>query len=223
MNRLYLFIILFGSVVPLAIAASAPSDCRDPKHVHKETKFCIYDISYPAISNSKIECEVRKWIDKEAKDFDADGDSLDLDIHRKNEFWITSDVFDSGKIESVVVENYQYAQGANGSTDVKTFTFDIKTGHLYELFDVLDNRQDWFKSLRPFIIKKEDELDTVIRIDEENSTSGIFKSFAIDNGELILCFDQEAVAAHSDGVVKIRIPLNQIKKVLKPPFDNLSK
>ena len=197
-------------------AENTSNNCAGDQHVHRENKNCIYDISYPVLSNKKSECVVRKWIDKEASDYQDWGD-LDPEMGRKNEFWITCETFNSKTTESVVIQEYQYDQGANGSTVVKSFTFDVKSGKEYKLFDVLDSNKDWFGALLPFINKYMNSNTQVI-ITRENATSDIFKSAAIDGEDLVIYFDQETVGPHSSGVVKIRFPMKSLKGVLKVPF-----
>ncbi len=205
-------------------ASDVSSDCTGPMKIHKETKACIFDVEYPKLSNSQKECEVRKWIDDAAHHFSYEGMDLDPDMHRKNECWISSDVTQSGVFESVEIEDYEYEQGANGSASVKTFVYDIKTGKEIELFDVLDPKKNWHRALNPFFYKFIDadlpshQLD-IYRLDGGlDSDPSVFKSFVLDEKNLILYFDQESVAPHSSGVVKIVIPMTEIKSVLTDSF-----
>jgi hypothetical protein len=128
-------------------------------------------------------------------------------------------VFCSDCWDSVKIEEYVYAQGANGSTDVKTFTWDSKTGEAIELFDIIDATKKWHEALNPFFVKLNDTDQPthhvfLFRLDD----TAVFKSFVLDNKNLVLFFDQEAVAPHSSGVISVAIPMSAIKNVLKDSF-----
>jgi hypothetical protein len=179
---------------------------------------CIFDITYPVLSNREMNCKVRKWIDEQRKE-NGDGAELDPNMDRKNEFWITNEVYQSGDLESVAIENYQYDQGANGSTVVKTFTDDVNTGRQFDLFDILDPKKNWFGALKPFIDDLAESSSGMVNITKEDIGAGFFKTSSIvDNGVLVIYFDQEQVAPHSRGVIKLRVPLNKINSVLTPLF-----
>jgi hypothetical protein len=218
---LYLpFVILFILLLcpsNLILGKEADKGCVGKMHIHQETKMCIFDITYPILSNLELNCRVRKWIDEQRKEH-GDGAELDPNMDRKNEFWITNEVYQSGDLESVVIENYQYDQGANGSTLIKTFTADVKTSMEFDLFDILDSKKDWFGALQPFINDLNENSSGMINITDDDVRSGYFKSSIVDKEELVILFDQEEVAPHSSGVVKLRIPLKKISSVLMPLF-----
>lgn len=220
--RISIFSIVLGGL--FLINSIQAKDCTGPLKVHKETKTCIFDIEYPKVSNTGKECEIRNWIDQEMTQLDDGNVDLDPEMHRKNEFWVTSDIYDSGGWESVKIEEYVYAQGANGSTDVKTFTWNSKTGKALDLFDIIDSKKKWHLVLNPFFEKLND-TDNPSHTVFMNSLDGgpdtdpsVFQSFVLDGKNLILFFDQESVAPHSSGVISVSIPLTAIKDVMKDSF-----
>jgi hypothetical protein len=113
------------------------------RHVRLESPDCLYDITYPAVSNPRAARAVQSWIDGERAEFKSVPALRRGKGAPPKQFWTTCRIFHSPGTESVVLENDRYAGGAQ-EIRVKTFTDDPRTGRLLGLFDLLDGKRDWF-------------------------------------------------------------------------------
>jgi len=211
--------ISFGAT-PTKTETSANPKCPGPLHTHEETKNCIFDIKYPTLSNPEMECKIRSWIDQYVKE-NGDGPELDPEAHQKNALWIKPEVYRSKNTESVLLEIYEYAQGAHGETSVKTFVYDVKTGKEFSLFDILDRGRNWTKKLHPSIDKLLNEPDSSVIIGTDGRYLDSFKHCVVDGNELVIAFDQCEAGPCSNGIVRLHVPMKDIRYVLKPGFADL--
>lgn len=123
-------------------------------------------------------------------------------------------------ILSISVTYYEYTGGAHGMADVVTSNIDMKTGKYLKLSDMFKDGNGYKK-----IINK--EIKRQIDVNKENYFSQEqegFKSisndqsFYIKNGNVVVYFGLYSIAPYSSGIPEFKIPISQLKQVLKPEF-----
>lgn len=109
---------------------------------------------------------------------------------------------------SLIMYDYQYSGGAHGTTFVTTYNFNLKTGKLYKLSDILTSKTKFNKVTnyaKKYILNHPDIFftDNFILKDFKITNSN---SFYITSNGFYLIFQEYEVAAYAVGHPIIKIP-----------------
>ncbi len=123
------------------------------------------------------------------------------------------------KTESIIIDQYVYTGGANGSSSFKVFTASRATGKLLSLGNVIiPSKQEAFTAL----VKKElnewrPEGSTEIAVfpeDVNTLTFSSFRNWSYNDRNLILYFDKYEIGPGVLGAVAFPLPLSKIQGFL---------
>ncbi|MCM2271376.1 MAG: DUF3298 and DUF4163 domain-containing protein [candidate division Zixibacteria bacterium] len=123
---------------------------------------------------------------------------------------------------------YMFTGGAHGMTSVTTMMFDMDNNHLLTLSDLFVPRSRFADTLS---LLSRAELRNILgdMLNEEMLASGTepneanFSRFMLAPRDLVIFFEQYAVAPYAAGVQVITIPLARLAPILKPEFQAVSK
>lgn len=121
------------------------------------------------------------------------------------------------------IDTYTYTGGAHGGTTAETFTYD-RTGKQIQAADLFVNTAavDTFSGL----VKKhalalenyKDVINTEWLAESAGPDASNFKAFAFSGSDLIIIFQQYAIAPYAAGIIEVPIPLGELNGILKPEF-----
>lgn len=119
---------------------------------------------------------------------------------------------------SVVLHEYTYTGGAHPSTYRSATVFDIRTGEIAYLADLLDMQEE---EAREFVLAR---IAAQIESDIQNDEMYVFEDymdyfrqslsshdFYLEPGYLVLYYQQYAIAPYAAGFPEFRIPLSEIE------------
>jgi hypothetical protein len=194
--------ILLGST-SVSFSGQKITDCKGPDYFNQAKRGKNVDISYPRLPNRNLACQIRKWINDDFKSLITDRDAYEYEAN--------SIVYDSSpKIKSVVVSIFANAGGAHGSNYCKTFLCDIEAGKILGFSELFESGTDWPAIIGSYVKK---QLDPAVSRRREFSADD-YEKFSIDGKTLNIYYDQ--LGAWPGAI--INIPLEKIKKYLRPEF-----
>lgn len=179
----------------------------------------LSEISYPEIKgmdllNKAIEQYVAEEWELIKKDSEA--------AEKQCEYIVSSEIFSSDSIVSVLLNTYEYSGGAHGEIKLKSFNFDTKQNKFvditqasgYSLEELSDISR---KSLsKTSINENEEELpeDNFKELEEmillgTTPADDSFKTFILDGDNLVLYFEPAVVAAHSEGIQTVSVKIKK--------------
>jgi hypothetical protein len=120
-------------------------------------------------------------------------------------------------------DTYVFTGGAHGNTAVTTMIFDMDTKQLLQLSDIFLPNARFAESLS--VISRAELRDKLGEmLNEEMLESGTtpvpgnFARFMLAPRDLVIFFEQYAVAPYAAGVQVVTIPLARLAPILKPEF-----
>lgn len=129
----------------------------------------------------------------------------------------------SSRTVSYIFTTYQDTLGAHENMTFHTFTFDTKTGAELSLSDLFLPDSNYLAVLSqegraklPAVIGSDADskwIETGTMPDEKN-----FRNFFLDNQDLVFLFDPYQVASYADGPQTLRIPVSDLKDVLRTEY-----
>lgn len=232
-------VLLVGIVGLMSIAWAGPSQAQDDLCFNKmgyynpETGQCelkagiMIDIDYPmaVIGGGAIEAEVDAFIASYRAEFV--GYFVDSLTFFGSAPWSLSmdyEFYDhSPQVRSLLLTIYEYSGGAHGNLGYKSFTYDVATGELYDLFDLF---QDEFNPMPLLSSLTQAQLLATISdmTDADWIASGTgedplnYQQWVLTETELVFLFPPYQVAAYAAGPQMVRIPLTDLSAILKPSF-----
>lgn len=122
---------------------------------------------------------------------------------------------------------YMFTGGAHGMTSVTTMMFDMDKNHLLALSDLFVAKSRFADTLSQL---SRAELRNILgdMLNEDMLASGTepneanFSRFMLAPRDLVIFFEQYAVAPYAAGVQVITIPLSRLAPILKPEFRAVS-
>jgi hypothetical protein len=117
------------------------------------------------------------------------------------------------------VEAFTYGGEAEGRpvNQIKVFTFNIKTGKIYELSDLFKPNVNWAHLVWPYVENQIKECE-LAKPPKTEWDSRYYESFGINETNLTLYRDRCSWGPGACGVLTVNIPLEDIKDFLNPPF-----
>ncbi|MEA3248896.1 MAG: DUF3298 domain-containing protein [Patescibacteria group bacterium] len=129
------------------------------------------------------------------------------------------------QIQSVLLTIYTNTGGAHPNISYRTWTFDRSTDRIIEFHDMFQEEHNPLWTIYP---TAKEQLMGFEYADEAMIDNGTgdenfenYRNFIIDGNELVIMFEPETVGAYAAGPQEVRIPLDDIQVILKPPFLNL--
>ena len=118
---------------------------------------------------------------------------------------------------------YEDTLGAHPNTNYHTFTFNTQTGKSLELSDLFVSGSSYLNTLstlsRTSLAKQlGSDGDSSMISDGTKPSLENFQNFVIDGNDFVIIFPQYQVAAYAFGPQEVRIPLTELKSVLKPEY-----
>ncbi len=141
---------------------------------------------------------------------------------------ITSDEFSfSGypHVQSVLLNVYVDTAGAHPGIVYRTWTFDRSTDRLIAFRDLFQPEHNPLWTIHPMVKEQlmsreyADESQIEAATGEEDFDN--YRNFVIDGDDLVILFEPGTVAAYAAGPQEVRIPLEDIQALVKPPFLDL--
>lgn len=147
------------------------------------------------------------------EEFGADSPTSNYEINVKASY------VKGKKTESIVIDQYVYTGGANGSDSYKVFTASIENGALLTLSDVI---QESKKPAFTAYVKKAltdwrpdgGKEQMTFPEDVKALTFSSFKNWAFTDSNLVIYFDKYEVGPGVLGAIALPIPVSKIKDLL---------
>lgn len=126
----------------------------------------------------------------------------------------------SDKIKTYVFNEYGFAGGAHGFSDIITRTYNLETGKAYSIEDIITDLPKFTKIVRESI-KSELSLRGEI-IDEEWINMGTdidsLNKFALLEDSILMYFPPYQVASYASGTIEANISFETIQDILNSNF-----
>lgn len=142
---------------------------------------------------------------------------------RKESVTITYEVREGARTVSYVFMLAIDTLGAHPNFFYRTFTFDLETGSELGISELFTNNSDYLtrlSSIAFFDLSKElgEESDVEYIREGVEPNALNFANFTIEGDRLVLLFPPYQVAPYAAGPQDVRIPLSQLKDILKSEY-----
>ena len=130
--------------------------------------------------------------------------------------------FNDDNILSCTFSEYSYLGGAHPNTFLTLTNFNLKSGEIINLPDILiDEYLDELNDIVEPIFRKEKELTEDINLTEagfwfNNDKFSVNNNFSIGKDGLKFVYNNYEITAYAYGPTELFIPYNSIKKLIKP-------
>ncbi|MFG6384389.1 MAG: DUF3298 and DUF4163 domain-containing protein [Lachnospiraceae bacterium] len=131
-------------------------------------------------------------------------------------------VYNSTEILSIVEENYEWQGTPHPNTWTSAYCFDVTTGKLLSLADILTNKTKAGKIVEQHIldkITKEPYKDYLLE-DYESFVSDILTEevFYLNEKGLVVICNPYMVTTHAGGIIEIEVPYEELKEVMNKDY-----
>jgi hypothetical protein len=130
--------------------------------------------------------------------------------------------FSDDNILSCTFSEYSYLGGAHPNTFLTLTNFNLKSGEIIDLPDILiDGYPDELNNIAEPIFRKEKELTVDINLTEagfwfDDDKFSVSNNFAIGKDGLTFFYNSYEITAYAYGPTELFIPYKSIKKLIKP-------
>lgn len=190
---------------------------------NKETNIAKISLVYPVISNEKINSQIDKYINDVIKDFSKEIGTGSLSTNWKNELNISYETNEVANILTIKFTIYKFTGWAHGTTIIKTFNFNTKTGK-----ELIIRNSKFIKKISDYSINYFTDLSekNVINSDKDwisqwlqptfnNFSDWLITWYYKENGNTYFKFDfifpQYQIAPYSDWIQTINIDTKDLK------------
>ncbi len=169
-------------------------------------------------SNKNFEVLMQNFIDEYnnfKKEFPEAKQEWEIDRKAKNNF-------NDDNILSCTFSEYSYLGGAHPNTFLTLTNFNLKSGEIIELPDILiDGYLDELNNIAEPIFRKEKELTEDINLTEagfwfDDDKFGVSNNFTIGKDGLTFYYNSYEITAYAYGPTELFIPYKSIKKLIIP-------
>lgn len=175
---------------------------------------------------SRIDIQVDTLIKEKTEFIKKSGKTLkEIGSSGKSELVIKSDGYSyDDNIKSIKVTIYEYAGGAHGNTSYETWTYNKQTGRTFMYKDLFqeEHNPSWtiYPMVKEQLMKKisAPDKDWIKKGSGQESTLENYKHFVLDGENLVIIFPPYQVAPFAEGTQEVKIPMKDIKVILRPPF-----
>ncbi len=165
---------------------------------------------------------VSQSIPEAVKDFKAAFKELANDFPESPIWEATVDGSITYKKENIVciqLDSYMFTGGAHGYSATHFIIINTKTGDELNHLDIFKN----IDSFTQLVEKRFRKQENIALIENINSTGFLFENdqfylpenIGFSNDEIILIYNQYEIASYADGQKTIKLPLSDIKSILK--------
>ncbi|MEF9992682.1 MAG: DUF3298 and DUF4163 domain-containing protein [Romboutsia sp.] len=213
--------------------------------VEKESEFFKYKISYPTILNSvvlfnmvfynpRILDNINQTIYKDISNFKngVKKESQEYGVEYKNVFSKLNEdyvkyqyevyadykvAYNKNNIISITVEKYEFTGGANGTTYLDAYNYNLVNGKKVKIRELFSDNVDYKKIIDKYIsgeIKRNSDMyfeDVFKGINEDSK-------FCIDNDGLVVYFDMYEISPHSTGIPKFKLKFSEFAQYFRPEY-----
>lgn len=124
----------------------------------------------------------------------------------------------SATTESIVLDQYVYTGGANGSSSYKVFTASLADNVLLPLSALVKNQDAFVAYVKKSLMEKGPEGSGQLSVFEDDVKALSFDSFSnwsLDPDNLTIYFDKYAIGPGALGAVAFPFPLSEIKQFMQ--------
>jgi len=213
---------LAAGLLSLLIAAVALAAAPQKMTIKEKGKGYDVDISYPRLGHAAIDRQIEGWVRGVAKDFVG----IAHDEPGVPNPWALEVSYEIKRADAQMVvvafEEYSYTGGAHPNTSSERFNFLMPEGRRVEFAEVFTPKGVQRVSDISIARLKQDlggpdgmsDMDWIKRGAGPNARN--FASFTLLPRELLITFDAYQVAAYAAGPQEVRIPIVQLRDVLRP-------
>lgn len=194
------------------------------KQINAKDKLTEVDLKIPVVSGLKdlnLQKKINYMFEKDAmsfkneieemaKEYSEDCKKYDISMSAYSAVINYKVLSKDNNLLSMYVDYYQYTGGAHGNTVRKSYNIDLNTGKVLDLKDIFKGNLD-YKSIIDKAIKNEISKNPAAYFSED--CKGILDNqcFAIENGNLVIYFQQYEIAPYASGIPQFNIPLSDFK------------
>lgn len=213
---------LFTAVASLLITGTALAAGPQQMRITDQGKGYEVEISYPRFGHAAVDRQIEEWVRAIAKESKpGDGDDPGVPSNWSVELGYEVKRADAQMIV-VAFQNYSYTGGAHPNTSTETFNFLMPEGRRVEFGELFSQRGIRRVSDISIARLKEDlggpdgigDMDWIKRGAGPNARN--FSSFELLPRELFITFDAYQVAPYAAGPQEVRIPLSDLRDVMRP-------
>jgi hypothetical protein len=188
------------------------------------------DLVNDAIQN-KFRNELKSYANRDSSlrlnDFEAlvmsfimDNSIFQKDFPGSNADWYIimncEEVFQESGLLTIQFNFNAYTGGAHGSENTYYLVFDVESGNILSIEDVVADLSQ-LRAVAEATFRKQQEIDPAVALEDagyfiENGVFPVEGNFAIINDNLILHYNAYDLAAYSEGKISIKIPLSELRK-----------
>lgn len=137
----------------------------------------------------------------------------------KYEIVLKATYLKNSKVESIVIDQYVYTGGANGSSSYKVYNISVATGKSLLLSDIIaSDKQDEFVALmkKKLLSWKPEGFDSspVFKDEVSSLTFDSFANWSMNDKSLVIYFDKYEIGPGVLGAVMFPVPLAEVKGLL---------
>ena len=213
------FVAFLVSMLVAGVAAADPAKMT----IKEERRAYTIDIAYPRMGYPAIDRALENWAKGVAQDFRQA--ALEQGATGVPQRWASEVDYEVVRHDKqmlvVSFANYSYTGGAHPNTVTETFNFLFPEGRRLEFGEVFSLRGirrvsdiAIAKLKREFDGEGGSDIDWIKRGAGPNARN--FSSFELRAKELVITFDAYQVAAYVMGARDVRIPLSQLRDVMRP-------
>ncbi len=171
-------------------------------------------------SSQKAEKEIKDFIEKRIKEFAREAAQ---DNEPGSEFfvkWISEvglEHYDNPKIDSYVLEIYEYTGGAHGDQLYKVFNYDKKTGKLLSLLDILRDEsvlEQLSKLGKEKFVKKGIDADPSGLLPKPAN----WELWYLDENNIVFIFPPYSIGPYALGEQRLQFSLEKYPKLFREDF-----
>ena len=153
--------------------------------------------------------EIIPQMEKEAQEYAEEAEQAGFPLHPFQYVSRYQLMTQTGDFLSLYVDYYQYTGGAHGLTERRAYNIDLETGKLKALKDFFPKNYNYYDPINKEIARQIKE-NPEIYFAGEMGFHGIDKEqgYYIQDGNLLIFFDQYEIAPYASGIPEFVIPLS---------------
>jgi|GEM_PF-4745916 len=217
------------TVVPPEGEASLPFTHEATTTTYRAT------VDLPTTSNAILNDSVRAYVDSRIAEFDemygpAAFSAEDLDMlgfttrDMRYEQFISGEVWSSGTLDGMIVQEYNFTGGAHGGTSLAPFMYD-DAGKDLRLKDLFIDGAPYVERIAQAVVPRlKADLEVNQIFNQEmfdagtKAEEGNYMVFSLGDASITFYFNQYQVAPYAAGILKTNIPLSEFSDVLSPNY-----
>lgn len=217
-------------VIIEAPAAADTGLTIETREIIEKSETLNIDLNIPVISgmaDKSIQTVLNARLDKEAWDLQAElAAQIDEYVENAQEYGYTihpyelvtryQPCYQNERLLSLTVDYYQYTGGAHGMTARRAYNIDQTTGGELALKDLFTDNYD-YTGLINEEIRRQIAINPEMYFGDPIGFNGISENqkYYIQNGNLVIYFDQYEIAPYAAGIPEFRVPFNLFQDGLK--------